>query len=245
MINPLSGGPFGAAWHAFFQQGVWAPGVSFITTADVNNGDTQIRVNALPDTAPFKLNLFEPIRTPSPGVPGAGFGKLLRLDPAGEDIGVEIRGVDPFLTDIGAGDLIISLAEPVTGLLISPLPSGAEIGPGRSPVIGVGAYPKKVRLIGTTHGTDAVGDDNAGAGYSTTPDISVNIFGGDNQEGPFHSIGAIPAGAIPASPGGPGNVIGSSDYVIPSLPFIYFEIVPGGSDGGDTIYSLQVSFTLP
>lgn len=244
MANLSSSGPFSSSMYAFYQQGVWAPTADpngFELAQPVDNGDTQIVVNALNDGPPpvVKLNMFEPVLSPLPGVPGQGFGKLLRLDPSGVDKKVQIRGVNPF-ESVGV-DLVIQLSEPISGLS-APIAAGALIAMGDSPVISVGALGKKVGLLGIMHGCDATGDNNGGAGYSTTPDIEVEVYGANDPNGTFALIGTIPVGAIPSTPGGPSEVSAYAEYTLPMLDFVFFRIVPQVGDGGNTLFSLQVMF---
>jgi hypothetical protein len=238
-FNVLSGGALGPMWPAFYRQGLWDPSAAFVTDADVNNGDTEIRVNALPNAGAggVTTNLWEPIRSPSPGAPGFGFGKLLRLDPASENVEVEIRGVDPFLTDSGAGNIIISLAVPVSGLS-GTLASGAHIGMGHSPVLAVGSENKKIAIVGVSHGFD---DDPGGASARTVaPGVLLKMFMSDNQQGPFVEIGPVPGGVSFSSAVGVVDLLSMGEFTLPPLSFLKFTAESSGDDGG-TIFSVFVS----
>lgn len=233
-INALSGAAYGAMWAAFYRQGLWAPGAGFVTAEDVENGDTQIVVNALLNAGigGITTNLWEPIRSPLPGTPGAGYGKALRLDPASEDVQVQIRHVDPFLTS--GGNVIIQLEEPVAGLS-GTLSAGAQIGPPHSPVLSVGSFPRSVGLIGVTHGFD-----DRGNAMTTSPGIVLRMLASDNQEGPFLEIGGVASPSFNDATG-EDDVLSMVELTLPPMSFVKFIAAPDGSDTGDTIFSLYVS----
>lgn len=233
-FNALSGGSLGAMWAAFHRQGLWAPGAGFVTAEDVDNGDTQIVVNALPNDGigGITTNLWEPIRSPLPGTPGAGFGKALRLDPASEDVQVQIRSVDPFLT-VG-GDIVIQLEEPVSGLS-GTLSAGAQIGPPHSPVLSVSSLPRTVGLVGVSHGFD-----DRGNAMTTSPGIVLRMLASDNQEGPFFDIGGVASPSF-VDATGEDDVLNMVELNLPPMNFIKFIATPDGSDTGDTVFSLYIS----
>lgn len=234
-VDPLSGGAFGPALCLFNEQGLWTPGAGFVTTATVENGDLQIAVNALPNDGAggITTNLFAPILAPLPGVPAAGAGKYLRLDPAGEDVQVQIRSVAPF-EEPGGGGVIIYLESPVEGLS-APLGASAQIGMGHSPVFNVHSFPKEVVFKAVSHEFDARGN-----GRTASPAIDLQLFMSDNPAGPFVSVGTISGGGF-SSATGQELVLAFEEFTFP--PMAYGKIVPsvGGGDDGGTVFSLVLS----
>lgn len=238
-FDHLSGGAHGPMWPAFYRQGLWTPtsGVNgFETAVDIENGDIQIEVNQLPNGAPLSVftNMWEPIWTPSPGTPGSGYGKLLRLDPAGADIQILCRAREPFKTDPVSGNVVIQLARPVEGLsatLVAPV----DIGMGHSPMLSVSSMVRKVSLVGISHALD-----DRGIVRSDAPDIALKMWMGDNPKGPFVEIGPLPAGvSFPAATA--GDEISMGVFEIPPMAYCFFTAEDGGSDNGNSLFSFFVS----
>lgn len=234
--------PFGPAQYLFYMQGLWNPAADpdgMELDDAVENGDESILVNGLLDGSPaaIKTNLFAPVFSPSPGVPAKGAGKLLRLDPAGVDLTVTIRRSVPF--EVEGSSVRIYLQKPISGLS-APIASGSLVGMGHSPVKTIGLIPKKVRLVSTVHGTDEAGDDNSGAGYSSSPDFKIQVWISDDQAGPFYYVGDIPGDIVPPPPGDGSDSSVNLEYTLPVANYVQFRPVLGASDGGDTLLSLQM-----
>lgn len=230
MTASLHGAIYGPPVNLWYKQGVWAPSGSFATAEDVENGDTSILVNDLPTAT----NMFAPVAgTPpsTPGTPEVGRGKYLVLDPATENVTIQLRRKNCIVEE--GSNFRLYLDEPVSGLS-GVLGSGAEVGMARSPVFEVGDGPRVVRLVATTHGT------NSGefVGMSTGPDIGIKMFGGSYQDGPFHFLSLI-SGMFNA-PGGDGDLVLSKELELPSLPYFQFEMVINAGDSGDNVVSLSI-----
>jgi hypothetical protein len=243
-FNVLSGGALGKMWPAFYRQGLWVPATAvnggMELTAAVENGDTLIRVNALQNGTggdPIVTNLWEPVRTDPPGyLPGAGYGKLLRLDPIGENIEVEIRHVDPFHSDSGAGDVVIYLETPVEGIVGANIPAAKLIGMGHSPVLSIGSENRKIAIIAASHGFDDRGNPRTEA-----PGIDLTMYVADNQKGPFIASGPVPGGVGFVDATDEEELLSQGLFELPPNAFLKFTAEANGGDDGETIFSLFVS----
>jgi hypothetical protein len=206
----------------------------------VENGDTLIRVNALQNGSggdPIVTNLWEPVRTDPPGhLPGSGYGKLLRLDPIGEDVEVEIRHVDPFHSDPEAGDVIIYLETPVEGIQGASIAAGELVGMGHSPVLSVGSENRDIAIIAASHGFD-----DRGTARTSSPGIDLTMYVADNQKGPFIASGPVPAGVSFMDATDEEEILTQGLFTLPPCAYLKFVAEANVGDDGETIFSLFVS----
>jgi len=211
-------------WRAFYRAGLFVD--TLINTVNAaTHGDTEMELDGFPP------NHFAPI---SPNDPAVGKSRRFIFDPAdgtGFRQVIEARDMefDPAL--------VLKLQDPLDfgsgpgGPFAAPIDIGMLL---RSPEVLVGNYPKLVEFILTIHAFD-----DRGNAVSTNPDLSFEIYMAGRRTGPyFLKTGLLPLSII--APAGGNDSITSETVVLPPLNYLQVEVIPGGTDAGDTVFTLEM-----
>jgi hypothetical protein len=199
---------------------VFFPTAGIDTVGDIEDGATRIELTSIPAnmyTATIEVN-------PANNLPAVGKGQRIVLDPAGQNITVQIKDFVPE-TNILILERPIRLVNPMI-----PIPDGSDVQMALlSPVVFLGDTPKKVQLVATV-----LSEDDRGVDLSAlAPALVLSPLMSPYRDGPFHVPGGgsplqIPNGIdLTTAAAGPGDRITSASWDLPPLGYLMFEIESG------------------